>query len=112
MGHGVNYFKPFLYKDYYGCKRYDKIVLPSEKVISIAMNYGWKRTNIIKIGLPKWDLFYNYSLSKEYQTREKCIFMMFTWRKLKRGKKISPKYLNNIKKILNDSKLKNLLDNK
>ena len=112
LGHGVNYFKPFLYKDYYGCKRYDKIVLPSEKVISIAMNYGWKRTNIIKIGLPKWDLFYNYSLSKEYQTREKCIFMMFTWRKLKRGKKISQKYFNNIKKILNDSKLKNLLDKK
>ena len=112
LGHGANYFKPFLYKDYYGCNVYDKIVLPSEKIISIAMKYGWKRKNILKIGLPKWDLFYNYSLSKEYQTREKCIFMMFTWRKLKKGKKISPYYFNNIKQILNDLNLKNLLDEK
>ena len=110
LGHGVNYFKPFLYEDYYGCKRYDKIILPSEKVISIAMNYGWKEKNILKMGLPKWDLFYNYSLSKEYKTREKCIFMMFTWRKLKKGKKISPNYFNNIMKILYDSELKKILD--
>ena len=109
MGHGVNYFKPFLYEDYYGCKRYDKIILPSEKIISIAMKYGWKKKNIIKLGLPKWDLFYNYSLSKEYKSREKCIFMMFTWRKLKIGKKISPNYFNNIMQILNDSMLKKVL---
>ena len=110
IGHGVNYFKPFLYEDYYGCKRYDKIILPSEIVISIAKNYGWKEKNILKIGLPKWDLFYNFSLSKEYKTREKCIFMMFTWRKIKEGKEISQNYFNNIKKILLDSKLKKILN--
>ena len=112
LGHGVNYFKPFLYKDYYGCKRYDKIILPSDKVISIAKKYGWEQKNIIKMGLPKWDLFYSYSLSKEYQKREKCIFMMFTWRKLKKRKKISPNYFNNIKRILKDSKLKTILNKK
>ena len=112
LGHGVNYFKPFLYEDYYGCKRYDKIILPSKKVISIAMKYGWKYKNIIKMGLPKWDLFFKYSLSKEYKSREKCIFMMFTWRKLKKGKEISLNYFNNIEKILNDSKLKRILDKK
>ena len=112
LGHGVNYFKPFLYEDYYGCKRYDKIILPSKKVISIAMKYGWKYKNILKMGLPKWDLFYKYSLSKEYKSREKCIFMMFTWRKLKKGKEISLNYFNNIEKILNDSKLKRILDKK
>ena len=110
MGHGVNYFKPFLYEDYYGCKRYDKIILPSEKVISIAKNYGWEEKNILKIGLPKWDLFYNFSLSKEYKEREKCIFMMFTWRSLNKGKQISPNYFNNIKKILYDSTLKKILN--
>ena len=112
LGHGVNYFKPFLYKDYYGCKRYDKIILPSEKVISLAKKYGWKYKNIIKIGLPKWDLFYNYSLTKEYRTREKCIFMMFTWRKLREKKDISPHYFNNIENLLNDSRLKKILDKK
>ena len=112
LGHGVNYFKPFLYEDYYGCKRYDKIILPSKKVISIARKYGWKYKNILNFGLPKWDLFYNYSLTKEYKTREKCIFMMFTWRKLKKGKEISPNYFNNIEKILNDTQLKKILDEK
>ena len=112
LGHGVNYFKPFLYKDYYGCKRYDKIILPSEKVISIAKKYGWKNKNILKFGLPKWDLFYNYSLTKEYRSREKCIFMMFTWRKLRKGMKISPDYFNNIYEILNNSKLKKILHKK
>ena len=112
LGHGVNFFKPFLYEDYYGCKRYDKIVLSSEKIISIAKKYGWKSKNIIKLGLPKWDIFYNYSLSIDYKYREKCIFMMFTWRKLREGKEISPYYFNNILKILNNSKLNQILNEK
>ena len=86
LGHGVNYFKPFLYEDYYGCKRYNKIILPSDKIISIAKKYGWKKRNIIKLGLPKWDLFYNYSIKMRQKEKEKCIFMMFTWRKLREKK--------------------------
>lgn len=35
--------------------------------------------------------------------------MMFTWRNLKRNKKISPEYFNNILRILNDSKLNQIL---
>ena len=109
LGHGVNYFKPFLYQEYYGCKRYNKIVLPCEKIISIALQYGWERKNIIQLGLPKWDLFHNYSLSMNNQLKEKCIFVMFTWRKLRSRKYISPYYFNNIFKILNDDDLRLLL---
>ena len=112
LGHGVNYFKPFLYKDYYGFQRYDKIILPSEKIISIAKLYGWKEENIIHIGLPKWDLFDNYSSDNKTKLNEKCIFIMFTWRKLKKGKNISSNYFNNIFKLLNDSILNELLSEK
>ena len=109
LGHGVNYFKPFLYEEYYGCKRYNKIILPSDKIISIARQYGWKNKNIIKIGLPKWDLFYNYSLIMKKKFEKKCIFMMFTWRNLREGKNISSYYFNNIFRILNNFRLKKIL---
>ena len=109
LGHGVNYFKPFLYEEYYGCRRYNKIILPSDKIISIAKKYGWKRKNIIKLGLPKWDLFYNYSLKMRTKLKEKCIFMMFTWRKLREGKKISSYYFKNIFRILNNFMINKLL---
>ena len=112
LGHGVNYFKSFLYEDYYGFQRYDKIVLPSEKIISIAKQYGWKEENIIKIGLPKWDLLDIYSSEIKSKLGEKCMFMMFTWRKLKEGKNISSSYFNNIFKLLNDSLLNEILNKK
>ena len=112
LGHGVNYFKPFLYEEYYGCKRYNKIILPSEKIISIAKQYGWKEKDIIKVGLPKWDIFDNYSLEMKNKSNEKCIFMMFTWRKLNEGKNISPDYFNNIFKLLNDPLLIEILNKK
>ena len=38
--------------------------------------------------------------------------MMFTWRKLKEGKNISPDYFNNIFKLLNDSLLTKILNKK
>ena len=60
LGHGVQYIKSYLYKDYLSYKRYDKMLLPPcEKIINVALNSGWKNENIIKIGLPKWD---NYKI--------------------------------------------------
>lgn len=109
LGHGVNYFKPFLYKDYYGCRRYNKIILPSKKIISIAKKYGWKENDIIKIGLPKWDLFDKYSSEMKNKTNEKCIFMMFTWRKFREGKDISSNYFKNILELVNNQLLTEIL---
>jgi hypothetical protein len=58
--HGVSYFKYYLYEENkcYGRKRIDKIVIPpSEKILFFAYKYGWKRRNIIKLNLPKWDKY-------------------------------------------------------
>ena len=109
LGHGVNYFKKFLYNDYYGSNRYHKILLASDKIVSIAKRYGWKEKNIIKIGLPKWDLFRKHLIVNKKKIHKKCIFTMFTWRNFKKGKYLSPNYFNNIQKLLNHSRLEQLL---
>ncbi len=84
LEHGVNFFKSFLFNDYYGFKRYNKIILPSNVIIKIAKKYGWTEDNIIKIGLPKRDCFDKYKkeikqLSNNIQLFQKdSIFIMFT----------------------------------
>ena len=69
LGHGISYFKDFLYKDYYSNKIYNKIVLPpSDIIISNAKKYGWKDDNIIRIGLPRWDIFIKYDIKLQNNT--------------------------------------------
>jgi CDP-glycerol glycerophosphotransferase (TagB/SpsB family) len=98
LGHGVKFFKSFLYTENASPKQYDKLVLiPSKKIINVALRYGWKEENIIKICLPKWDK-YDKIKNKEI---EKSIFIFFTWRQLKKGKNISSEYINNIIKLIN-----------
>ena len=110
LGHGVTFIKSYLYSDYLSPERYNKILIPpSEKFINLALKAGWKEENIIKIGYPKWDnykLYIGKTSSREYnENNEKAIFMMFTWRKLKRGKNMSILYYNNINNLLNDSEI-------
>ena len=107
LGHGVTYIKSYLYKDYLSPKRYNKILLPPlERFISLALEAGWKIEDIVKIGYPKWD---NYVIHKNLKVpierskeEEKSIFLMFTWRKIKKGKNVSELYFNNINNILNN----------
>ena len=112
IGHGVKYFKSFLYKDYTSPQKYNKLVLaPSPKIISVAKSYGWEDENIIKICLPKWDKYNNFS--KQINGTNKSIFLFFTWRslnwkkKLKKGEQlsISKFYINNILLLLNNTEL-------
>ena len=109
LGHGISYLKDFLYKDYYSCKIYDKILIPnSNMIISNAKKFGWKNKNIIKIGLPRWDIFaYKNEILKPFQN--KSIFAMFTWRELKKDKNISKYYFKNILKLINDRHLNSIL---
>ena len=111
IGHGVKFFKSFLYKDYTSQKKYNKLVLaPSSKLISIAKKYGWKDENIIKLCLPKWDKYNNSSIIKN---DNKSIFIFFTWRDMNPHKSstnkeilgVSELYINNILNLLNDTKL-------
>ena len=110
LGHGISYLKDFLYKDYYSCDIYDKILIPNSKmIISNAKKFGWKDNNIIKIGLPRWDIF-TYNNSKELrQFQNKSIFTMFTWRELKADQNISKHYFKNIFKLINDNSLNSIL---
>lgn len=119
IGHGVKFFKAFLYKDYTSPHKYNKLVLsPSQKIISVAKNYGWKDENIIKLCLPKWDKYYN--VSPQMKENDKSIFVFFTWREINMTKNlkeisklsISKFYINNILLLLNNSKLNNELNKK
>ena len=104
LGHGVTYIKSYLYKDYLNPKNYNKILLPPcKKFINLAIDAGWKNENIIKIGYPRWD---DYTISNNIQKKnESSIFLMFTWRKMKKGKKISDEYFINLSKLLNSRRL-------
>ena len=114
LGHGVTYIKSYLYNDYLSPKRYNKILLPpSQRFISLALEAGWKKDDIIKIGYPRWD-FYNIhstsTLPSEINNKgERSIFMMFTWRKVKKGECISDLYYKNIYNIFNSRKLNRYL---
>ena len=110
FGHGVTYIKSYLYNDYLSPNRYNKILLPpSVRFISLALKAGWKYEDIIKIGYPKWD---NYEIHKKkiiqnenQEIKERSIFLMFTWRKTKKGKKMSNLYYENINNLLNNTEI-------
>jgi CDP-glycerol glycerophosphotransferase (TagB/SpsB family) len=120
VGHGVAILKQFLYSNnsYYGYNIFNKILLPpSEKIINIAKKHGWKDQNIIKINLPRWD---KYKLITSIENKDilylntkkikkNSIFIMFTWRIVKKNKTISHLYMHNIFQLINDDKLNKAL---
>ena len=108
IGHGISYFKYYLYQDYYEPKRFDKLLIPnSPKLISVSLKFGWKDENLIKFNLPRWDKYniVNKSLIDSDIIQSKSIFIMFTWRELEKNRKISSYYINNIMKLLNNEEL-------
>ena len=110
VGHGVCYFKDYLYDEnqLYGKKRNNKILVPpSDKILSIVKKYKWKDEDIIKINLPRWDKYNKILNNKE--SSNGAIFMMFTWRYMKKHQKISPHYIKNIHKLLTNKKLYEIL---
>ena len=110
MGHGVCYFKDYLYKDdrLYGINKNNKIVIsPSIKIISLAKKYGWKDDAMIKINLPKWDI---YNIEQSNKNNNNSILIMFTWRDLRNNKIISLIYMQNILNLITDKKLNKELE--
>ena len=109
LGHGVSYFKHFLYSEhnYYGNKRFNQILIPpSEQLILVAKHYGWKDKDIIKMNLPRWDKYNNFeNIKKEEYINHKNIFVMFTTRQMKESKSISKLYFENINGLLNNNLL-------
>ena len=112
IGHGVSYFKYYLYEDYYGPKNFDKLLIPnSEKLINVPIKYGWKNENLIKFNLPRWDKFnyINESINDIEKIKSYSIFIMFTWRELKYGRSISKYYISSILDLLSNQQLINNL---
>ena len=118
VGHGVCYFKYFLYNEYriYGIKKNNKLLLPpSEKIISLAKKYGWQDKDIIKMNLPRWDEYNSKEteiFNFDESIKNNSIFIMFTWRDIKRKKNISTFYFENIMKLINNDKLNPILNKK
>ena len=117
LGHGVQYIKSYLYKDYLSFKKYNKILLPPyTQIVNCAIEAGWKLENIIKIGLPKWDNYVIYNntnlFSEDYKEKERSIFLMLTWRQLKKGKNMSELYFDNIYNIFNNTYINKQLQKK
>ena len=115
IGHGVSYFKYYLYDNYYGPNNFNKPLIPnSEKLFKVPIKYGWKYENLIRFNLPRWEKF-NFlkeSMNEEQKIKSNSIFIMFTFRELKAGKEISNDYINNIVDLLNNEQLINNLANK
>ena len=111
IGHGVCYFKDYLYKEnrLYGSKKNDKILIPpSKKVIFMAKKHGWKDENIIKINLPRWDKYNNELLSSvnlNNKFKTQSMLFMFTWRNIKPKKDISSHYIKNVITLLSNYNL-------
>ena len=109
LTHGINYFKAYLYKTYYGYNIYNKLVIStSEKIISLATQNGWKQNDLIKICLPKWDKIDEFR-KKRFTNKNKSIFFFFTWRSLKQGTTeemvLKSDYFQNILGLINDKNL-------
>ena len=111
--HGINYFKANLFNSYYGSNTYNKLVVStSDKIISLALKYGWKEDDLIKICLPKWDKLDKVN-KKKIKTKNRAIFFFFTWRKWKNNinehEIFKSEYFLKIIELLNDKILSDSL---
>ena len=108
IGHGISFFKPYLYDDYYGSINFDKLLIPnSEKLISVAIKHGWEEKNLIKFNLPRWEKYNhldNFIVNNKNITSN-SIFIMFTWREIKKNGTMSFYYFKNIINLLNNELL-------
>ncbi|MBR5154392.1 MAG: CDP-glycerol glycerophosphotransferase family protein [Alphaproteobacteria bacterium] len=74
--HGQVFFKQsVMYSGYLFPKKFPYILASSDIERAIFRKYGWEDKNILKAGLPRWDL-----LKDKEHLDEKSILIMFTWR--------------------------------
>ena len=115
--HGVCYFKDYLFdkERIYGSMINNKIVIPPSNIlIEQAIKYGWRREDIIKINLPRWDKYneeYQLKNREKFKINDNSVLVMFTWRHNKKTFKynISPLYHQNILKLLENNLLNDAL---
>ena len=117
VGHGICYFKYFLYGYYkYNIhKQFDKLLIPpSSNIIALAKKYGFNDDDIIQMNLPRWDKYNNITsgklLDKEGKNVQNSILMLFSWRALQKDQNISDFYMNNITSLINNELLNDELE--
>ena len=104
--HGQIYFKEsVMFSGYMFPLKFPYVLSSSEIESFILKKYGWKDENILKAGLPRWDLL-NKNLSNE---DEKSIFIMFTWRTTNPEKFSNSLYLKRLNSLLNNEELHSFL---
>ena len=59
-------------------QKFDKFIVSSQNETDILKQYGWQENQLIKCGLPRWDLL-NQKINTS--TTAKKILIMMTWRK-------------------------------
>ncbi len=93
-----------LLSKYLYSSRFDKFLVSSENEANIFKKYGFTDEQLIKCGLPRWDLLCDIT-----QEQEKSILVMFTWRDMTPEKFEKSMYRSNLLKFLNNSELMNYL---
>lgn len=84
--------------------RFDKFLVSSEYETNIFKKYGFEDEELIKCGLPRWDLLKD--LPKD---QEKSIFVMLTWRDMGSEEFETSMYRENLLSFLNNADLINYL---
>ena len=84
------------------------MISTSEKIISLAIKNGWQENDLIKICLPKWDIF-NLIKNRKLKSKTKSIFIFFTWRIWRKNisdeMKLNSDYFHNIIELINNKYL-------
>ena len=107
LDHGVIYFKESILKwGYITQKSIQKIAVKSPYEKEILKKYGFKDSQFIYCGLPRWT---RLTPVPNFRHRSQCILSMFTWRGYKNRNFDGSLYKSNMRKLLLNRKLSKTL---
>ncbi|MBQ9271940.1 MAG: glycosyltransferase [Alphaproteobacteria bacterium] len=103
--HGPTFLKEsVLYKGYLKPEKYDKYMVCSNREENLFLKYKFPKEELIKVGLPRWDL-----LKNQPKPKEKSILLMMTWRSLNKVTFENSLYKKNLLSLLHNEKLHSYL---
>ena len=106
--HGPTFLKESVFaSNYLSHKKFDKILVSSEEERNLFKKHEWSDENLIKAGLPRWDLLDN--VEKDSQ---KSILVMLTWRKFNQINFEKSLYKKNLFSLLKNKELNDYLKEK
>ncbi|MBQ8750114.1 MAG: CDP-glycerol glycerophosphotransferase family protein [Alphaproteobacteria bacterium] len=97
--HGQIFLKESVFDSgYINPNKFDKILTSSDFEVDLLKKHGWKDEQLLKFGLPRWDLLDNTQ-------NEKSIFIMFTWRQISPSIFAKSLYFKRLSSLLNNKEL-------